>query len=125
MNKLFPWLAMPLSLMPAEFHHVWSLYLPVMALLILLGILPTILHGVGRYYEGLKSKSALQLLTMQRYWRFQLATLGVTTVSGSLWSILTPSVMGNNVPKVATYSLMASWWDQLRCCGSLRWRRLP
>jgi len=105
LHRRFPWLAGPLSRLPAELHHVWSLYLPVVALLMLLGVLPTTLHTISRYYDGIKSKSALQMLTMKRYWRFQLATLGVTTVSGSLWNMLSPAVMGDNVPKVAAYFL--------------------
>jgi len=105
LHRRFPWLALPLSRLPAELHYIWSLYLPVLALLLLLGVLPTTLHTISRYYEGMKSKSALQMLTMKRYWRFQLATLGVTTASGSLWSMLSPAVMGDSVPKVATYFL--------------------
>jgi hypothetical protein len=94
----------------SRFYSLVTLYLPVLALLLLLEVLPALLYQLARCYEGMKSRSSTHLLTMRRYWRFQLATIFVAVLSGSisdsLKSILEQPAsilwqLGQSLPKVA------------------------
>lgn len=113
-----PWLrehlARPLPQAGSQLQGLVTLYLPVLALLLLLEAVPAVLYKIGSNYEGIKSRSALQMLTMRRYWRFQLATIGVTALSGSISNSLKTIVeepasilweFGQSLPKVAVYFL--------------------
>jgi len=106
---------LPVQFVNSNLYAVLTLYLPVMALLGLLEALPAVLYRLALRYEGIKSRSALQMITMQRYWRFQLATIVVTVLSGSISDSLKrildhpPSLLwqlGQSVPNVAVYFLV-------------------
>lgn len=112
LQKIFPWLRIPLFSLRSDYHALITLYLPVLALLALLESLPICLHAIGKNYEGVKSWSSLQMYTMRRYWRFQLATIVVTALSSSVWDSLKtmmdhpPSVLwqlAQSLPKAAVY----------------------
>jgi len=114
LQKLLPWLEIPLNLMRSDFYALMTLYLPVMALLGLLELLPLVLHFLGFRYEGFKSWSTLQMMTMRRYWRFQLATIVVTALASSIWDSLKTVMdhpasilwqLGQSLPKAAVYFL--------------------
>eukprot|EP00440_Ansanella_granifera_P056795 gb/GFBE01061560.1/.p1 GENE.gb/GFBE01061560.1/~~gb/GFBE01061560.1/.p1 ORF type:complete len:208 (+),score=47.32 gb/GFBE01061560.1/:1-624(+) len=107
--------------------------MPVLALLALLEVLPILLHRVACRYEGVKSWSTLQMLTMRRYWRFQLATIGVTVLSGSVsYSLKTmldaPAAvlweLGQSLPQVSVYFL-ATVLSSALVVGPVSLLRLP
>eukprot|EP00913_Durusdinium_trenchii_P035025 g32765.t1 len=89
LSQILPWLQLPESMHGTDLEALVTLYMPVLALLALLEVLPIMLHRLASRYEGVKSWSALQMRTMRRYWRFQLATIGVTVLSGSVSNSLT------------------------------------
>uniref|UniRef100_A0A6T0W2C0 CSC1/OSCA1-like 7TM region domain-containing protein n=1 Tax=Alexandrium monilatum TaxID=311494 RepID=A0A6T0W2C0_9DINO len=114
-NLLGPSFQLPENFVKSDIYSLITLYLPVMALLGLLEVLPVLLYRLSSRYEGIKSRSSLQMVTMQRYWRFQLATIAVTALSGSLsdsWTAIRtdPSAvlwhLGQSLPKVAVYFLV-------------------
>jgi len=101
-----------------------------------LEVLPIVLHRIAFRYEGLKSWSGLQMLTMRRYWRFQLATIGVTVLSGSVSNSLSAMLqmldqptsllweLGQSLPQVAVYFL-ATVLSSALVVGPVSLLRLP
>eukprot|EP00931_Biecheleriopsis_adriatica_P004421 TRINITY_DN106097_c0_g1_i1.p1 TRINITY_DN106097_c0_g1~~TRINITY_DN106097_c0_g1_i1.p1 ORF type:complete len:1234 (+),score=180.47 TRINITY_DN106097_c0_g1_i1:45-3746(+) len=133
LSALFPWLQLPETVLSTGLETLVILYMPVLALLALLEVLPILLHRLALRYEGVKSWSALQMLTMRRYWRFQLATLGVTVLSGSVsYSLKTmldnPSSilweLGQSAPHVSVYFL-ATVLSSALVVGPVSLLRLP
>ena len=59
-------------------------YLPVVALILLLALLPCVLEAIARRYEHFKVKSDIQRTVLNRYMGYLLATLYVAVVSGSV-----------------------------------------
>jgi len=89
-----------------------SSYVPVLALMSLMYLLPFLLEWFARVYEGHKVKSEIQRLVMGRYLNYMLATLYVTVMSGSLAKALAQilkspqlafQILRTQVPQVACY----------------------
>mmetsp|Transcript_45478 Transcript_45478/g.99018 ORF Transcript_45478/g.99018 Transcript_45478/m.99018 type:complete len:767 (-) Transcript_45478:75-2375(-) len=59
-------------------------YVPVVALILLLALLPLVFEGMARRYERHKVKSDIQRIVLYRYMGYLLATLYVAVVSGSV-----------------------------------------
>lgn len=87
-------------------------YLPVLALLGLILILPIIFEGVARSYEKRKTHSDIQQSLVGRYFYYQLANIYISVTAGSLWKsaadiIARPSagleILGNSLPTVVGY----------------------
>eukprot|EP00928_Gymnodinium_smaydae_P027161 TRINITY_DN21089_c0_g1_i1.p1 TRINITY_DN21089_c0_g1~~TRINITY_DN21089_c0_g1_i1.p1 ORF type:complete len:766 (+),score=143.82 TRINITY_DN21089_c0_g1_i1:59-2356(+) len=88
-------------------------YLPVLALMALLRCLPCAFEWLSLIYEGRKVKSTVECLVLSRCLKYQLATLYVTVLSGSLWDSLKTMMeygpyeaineFGSQVPQVAVY----------------------
>jgi len=133
LSALLPWLQLPDSMRGTDLEALVTLYMPVLSLLALLEFLPIMLHRLASRYEGVKSYSALQMRTMRRYWRFQLATIGVTVLSGSLSNSLTAMLdqptsmlweLGQSLPQVAVYFL-ATVLSSALVVGPVSLLRLP
>ena len=76
-----------------EFHGGYFMtfingYLPVIALLGLICILPVIFEFIALRYERRKTYSEIQSSMMERYFTFQLANVYITVTAGSLWKAL-------------------------------------
>lgn len=87
-------------------------YLPVVALLGLILILPIIFEWVARSYEKRKTTSDVQRSLLGRYFYYQLANIYISVTAGSLWKsaadiIARPSaafeILGNSLPTVVGY----------------------
>lgn len=136
LTQILPWLQLPEAVRGTELGALVTLYMPVLALLALLEVLPIVLHRIAFRYEGLKSWSGLQMLTMRRYWRFQLATIGVTVLSGSVSNSLSAMLqmldqptsllweLGQSLPQVAVYFL-ATVLSSALVVGPVSLLRLP
>ncbi|CAK9098455.1 CSC1-like protein ERD4 (Protein EARLY-RESPONSIVE TO DEHYDRATION STRESS 4) [Durusdinium trenchii] len=132
LSQILPWLQLPESMHGTDLEALVTLYMPA-ALLVLLEVLPIMLHRLASRYEGVKSWSALQMRTMRRYWRFQLATIGVTVLSGSVSNSLTAMLdqptsmlweLGQSLPQVAVYFL-ATVLSSALVVGPVSLLRLP
>ncbi|CAE8597338.1 unnamed protein product, partial [Polarella glacialis] len=87
-------------------------YLPVLALMGLLQLLPQFFEFLSRVFEGYKMKSEIQRVVLGRFFMFQVATLYFTVVGGSLSANLCQiiqkpdtifSILQEQVPQVACY----------------------
>eukprot|EP00557_Chaetoceros_sp_GSL56_P003961 CAMPEP_0176502360 /NCGR_PEP_ID=MMETSP0200_2-20121128/14707_1 /TAXON_ID=947934 /ORGANISM="Chaetoceros sp., Strain GSL56" /LENGTH=1124 /DNA_ID=CAMNT_0017901417 /DNA_START=137 /DNA_END=3511 /DNA_ORIENTATION=+ len=87
-------------------------YLPVVALLGLIMLLPIIFDWVARSYEKRKTQSDVQRSLVGRYFYYQLANIYISVTAGSLWKsaadiIARPSsgleILGNSLPTVVGY----------------------
>ena len=87
-------------------------YLPVVALLCLILILPVIFELVARKYERRKTVSDVQLSMLNRYFYYQLINIYITVTAGSLWKSLAeildhPSsllaLLGESLPSMVGY----------------------
>jgi len=92
--------------------HLFVGYLPVIALLLLLYVLPYILALVGDRVEGQKQKSVLQRQVLFRTLGFHVATLWTTVFSANISRTLVdlgnhpsclPEVLGKALPGQAAY----------------------
>mmetsp|Transcript_5778 Transcript_5778/g.17045 ORF Transcript_5778/g.17045 Transcript_5778/m.17045 type:complete len:870 (+) Transcript_5778:135-2744(+) len=92
-------------------------YLPVLALIVLQTALPYALNWLSLGYEGLKARSEVTRVVLRRNFRYQLATLYVTVLCGSLSAheqlgkiVRHPGelfvILREEVPQVATYFVM-------------------
>eukprot|EP00929_Paragymnodinium_shiwhaense_P062467 TRINITY_DN31186_c0_g2_i1.p1 TRINITY_DN31186_c0_g2~~TRINITY_DN31186_c0_g2_i1.p1 ORF type:complete len:1211 (-),score=199.81 TRINITY_DN31186_c0_g2_i1:145-3777(-) len=116
LRRLLPeWAQPPVTWESSYVGALCTLYAPVLVLLGLLDLMPYALHALAARYEGVKTTSALRMLTMRRYWWFQLATIHVTALSGSLSDALVGILehpasvlwqLGQAVPGVAVYFLV-------------------
>ena len=75
-------------------------YLPVLALLGLIQLLPIVFEWVAVLYENRKTKSDIQRSILKRYFFFQLANIYVTVTAGSLWDSLNEVVVKNEISKI-------------------------
>jgi len=98
---------------PSLFAFLIS-YLPVMALIGLQFLLPTFFYWIAVRYEGHKVKSEVDRMVFNRVFGYQLASLYVTVISGSLWDALEQIIkhpgyllvfLSRSLPKVAVYFL--------------------
>lgn len=96
----------------AQLYHLLNAYLPTLALMGLLYVLPVALELLSRTFEGYKAKSEIQRVVMRRYFLFQLATLYFTVLSGSLIGnlcrlLVSPTsifeILKTSIPSVAVY----------------------
>eukprot|EP00550_Attheya_septentrionalis_P009222 CAMPEP_0198291930 /NCGR_PEP_ID=MMETSP1449-20131203/9268_1 /TAXON_ID=420275 /ORGANISM="Attheya septentrionalis, Strain CCMP2084" /LENGTH=1076 /DNA_ID=CAMNT_0043990617 /DNA_START=67 /DNA_END=3297 /DNA_ORIENTATION=- len=87
-------------------------YLPVMALLTLILVLPFIFTWIASKYERRKTFSDIQESILGRYFYYQLANIYITVTAGSLWKSLAdildhPSnvleILGRSLPTVVGY----------------------
>jgi hypothetical protein len=87
-------------------------YLPVVALLGLIIVLPFIFQGIAMGYEKRKTFSDVQGSILGRYFYFQLANIYITVTAGSLWRSLAgivdhPSsaleLLGESLPTMVGY----------------------
>jgi len=87
-------------------------YLPVVALLCLIIILPKIFEWIAINYENRKTWSDVQNSILSRYFWYQMANIYVTVTAGSIWDSLAdiiddPSViastLGESLPTVVGY----------------------
>lgn len=96
------------------FYSFLTSYLPVLALMGLQACLPYIFQAMAQGYEGHKTKSAIQRIVLNRCFSYQLASLYVAVLSGSLWDSLNeildhPSqvldILAHSLPKANVYFL--------------------
>ncbi|CAE8602780.1 unnamed protein product, partial [Polarella glacialis] len=89
-------------------------YLPAVALIGLQALLPSVFEGMASRWEGHKTKSEVQRVVLNRCFSYQLASLYVTVLSGSLWDSLQSildhpgnvlGILSQSLPKVAVYFL--------------------
>jgi len=87
-------------------------YLPALALIGLMAILPYVFEIMASRYEGHKTKSEVQRRILNRSFAYQLASLYVTILSGSLIQSLEEilnrpssilSILSSSLPNVAVY----------------------
>mmetsp|Transcript_22394 Transcript_22394/g.33982 ORF Transcript_22394/g.33982 Transcript_22394/m.33982 type:complete len:1037 (+) Transcript_22394:105-3215(+) len=87
-------------------------YLPVVALLCLIMILPVIFEQIAINYENRKTVSDVQRSMLGRYFYYQLANIFLTVTAGSFWDSLADildrpgnilEILGNSLPKVVGY----------------------
>lgn len=77
-----------LTLQDGRFATFLSGYLPVLALLILIMLLPIIFQQISLHYERRKSYTDVQKSILRRFFIFQLANIYVTVTAGSIWRSL-------------------------------------
>ncbi|CAE7569462.1 TAGLN3, partial [Symbiodinium sp. CCMP2456] len=87
-------------------------YVPVVALLLLLSLLPYVFELISFRYERYKVKSEQHRIVLNRYFGYLMATLYVAVVIGSVWNTFElilkepPKALGlvrREVPRVAIY----------------------
>ncbi len=93
-------------------YSLLSSYLPVLALLGLIAILPIIFETSCFYYEGVKLSSTIQQSILVRCFLYALVNIFVTVTSGSVFGALgaiiaapgtIPSILGHTFPNVSVY----------------------
>jgi hypothetical protein len=92
--------------------HFVNGYLPVVALLCLIMILPVIFEVLARSYERRKTLSDVQDSMLGRYFYFQVLNLYISVTAGSLWKSLAEildrpsslfSLLGESLPFMVGY----------------------
>jgi hypothetical protein len=87
-------------------------YLPVVALLCLILVLPLIFQFVATNYERRKTISEVQKSMLNRYFFYQLVNIYITVTAGSLWKSLSEildhptsllSLLGESLPSMVGY----------------------
>lgn len=105
----FSWV---LSFDDGSLHSFINGYLPVVALLTLMLVLPIIFEWIAASYEHRKTFSDVQNSMIGRYFYYQLANIYITVTAGSLWKSLAdildhPSnvlqILGQSLPTVVGY----------------------
>ncbi len=95
-------------------YNVLSSYLPVMALLGLMLLLPVLFRVSNFYYEGVKLSSAIEQSILTRYFFFSFVNIFVTVSSGSVFSALgdileSPrqllDILGHTFPNISFYMI--------------------
>lgn len=96
-----------------EFYvHLINGYLPVLALLGLIQLLPFIFQWVSVHYENRKTKSDIQRSVLRRFFYYQMANIFITVTAGSILENLgeilnQPSsimfTLAKNIPTVVGY----------------------
>ena len=94
------------------FYSFLTSYLPVLALMGLQACLPYIFQAMASGYEGHQTKSAIERVVLNRCFSYQMASLYVTVLSGSLWDSLTDiidhpqhvlDILAHSLPKANVY----------------------
>eukprot|EP00933_Yihiella_yeosuensis_P011019 TRINITY_DN11797_c1_g1_i1.p1 TRINITY_DN11797_c1_g1~~TRINITY_DN11797_c1_g1_i1.p1 ORF type:complete len:409 (-),score=45.16 TRINITY_DN11797_c1_g1_i1:72-1298(-) len=87
-------------------------YLPALALMGLQAVLPYIFEALAAHFEGHKLKSEVQRAVLSRCFAYQLVSLYVTVLSGSVWEDLQKiidhpgslsQILAHSLPNGATY----------------------
>jgi Calcium-dependent channel, 7TM region, putative phosphate len=87
-------------------------YMPVVALLLLICVLPLMFEVIARTYERRKTVSDVQASMMGRYFYYQVLNIYVTVTAGSLWRSLAEIVdhpssllelLGSSLPSMVGY----------------------
>lgn len=87
-------------------------YMPVVALLVLICLLPLMFEVIARTYERRKTVSDVQASMLGRYFYYQVLNLYITVTAGSLWRSLSeildhPSslleLLGSSLPSMVGY----------------------
>jgi len=95
-----------------QFSNFVNGYLPVVALLIIITILPRVFYWIAFSYEFRKTKCNVENAILTRYFYYQLANIYVTATAGSILDSLAdilnhPSyaltILGYSIPKVVGY----------------------
>jgi len=76
------------SLEGGRFNAFVNGYLPVVALLTLITVLPKIFHWVAETFEGRKTLSSINGSILERLFLYQLANIYITVTAGSIWTAL-------------------------------------
>jgi hypothetical protein len=63
-------------------------YLPVVAMLGLIMLLPVVFRWVAEHYEQRKKKSSVERSIIGRFFYYQLANIFITVTAGSIWQAL-------------------------------------
>lgn len=100
-------------------------YLPVLALLGIILILPVIFEWIAVTYERRKTFSEIQRSILRRYFYYQLANIYITVTAGSLWKSLAdiidhPSnvlaLLGQSLPTMVGYFVAVRL--AISCCNT-------
>ena len=95
-----------------SFSNFVNGYLPVIALLTLILILPVIFEFIARKYERRKTISDVQRSMLGRYFYYQIANIYITVTAGSLWRSLSEildhptsllELLGESLPTMVGY----------------------
>mmetsp|Transcript_10769 Transcript_10769/g.23042 ORF Transcript_10769/g.23042 Transcript_10769/m.23042 type:complete len:1479 (+) Transcript_10769:104-4540(+) len=87
-------------------------YLPVIALLGIILLLPLIFQAIARFYEQRKTLSGVEDSIVGRYFYYQLANIYITVTAGALWTSAAEIIdhpqqllfiLGETLPKLAGY----------------------
>jgi len=76
------------SLQGGEFKNFVNGYLPVVALLILICLLPKIFDRIAVVFERRKTLSSVRRSILERLFLYQLANIFITITAGSIWTAL-------------------------------------
>jgi len=94
--------------------HFINDYLPVVALLTLIMILPFVFEWIAVSYERRKTMSDVQDSIVGRYFYYQVANIYVTVTAGSIWAALADildqpaallQILGESIPMMVGYFL--------------------
>mmetsp|Transcript_24959 Transcript_24959/g.32234 ORF Transcript_24959/g.32234 Transcript_24959/m.32234 type:complete len:480 (+) Transcript_24959:1-1440(+) len=98
----------------STYYSLLSGYLPVVALLIVVQLLPYLFQALEQRYVGLKSYSAVQAAVLIYFFYYQVANVYVSVMSGSIYTSLTDiidsptsvlTLLAEAVPTVSVYFL--------------------
>jgi len=105
----FEWI---MSFDGGEFASFVNGYLPVVALLCIILILPIIFEWIAVHYENRKTYSDVEKSILTRYFYYQLANIYITVTAGSIWTSLSDildhpgnvfAILGKSLPTVVGY----------------------
>jgi len=100
------------SLTGGRFNSFIIGYLPVVALLAIISVLPYFFEMIALKFESRKTKSNVQQSILERYFYYQLANIYITVTAGSIWTALGSiidhpgsglEILAKSVPKVVGY----------------------
>jgi len=118
---LLPWLSSRVKWIrkfeednPQLAQTFWTSYFPVWGMMLLMSSLPKIFLCIARYYEGMKLKSGVAKSALGRACIFQLATVLLSVISGSLYmmmfwivglngSMCIWKILGSEIPRRGVY----------------------
>ncbi|CAJ1365089.1 unnamed protein product [Effrenium voratum] len=113
LSRWFPAVTDLKGISPTAYSFLTS-YLPVLALMGLQACLPAVFGAMAQGYEGHTTKSRIQRTILSRCFSYQLASLYVTVLSGSLWDSLQEildhpqqvlDILAHSLPKANVYFL--------------------
>lgn len=96
------------------FSSIINGYLPVVALLTIIGVLPFVFKTIAEKYEFKKTQSDVEQSILARFYYYQLANIYITVTAGSIWTALGAmidhpgsvlEILGRSLPTVVGYFL--------------------